>query len=61
MAAATPFREDGQYMGGKVKYAYPLRLAQRDGYFATINYRAITEIGVSSRQLNGSLAESGSM
>jgi hypothetical protein len=32
-------------MGGKVKYAYPLRLAQRDGYVSTINYRAITEIG----------------
>ena len=38
---ATPFREDGKYMGGKVKYAYPLRLAQRDGYFSVINYRAI--------------------
>jgi superfamily II DNA or RNA helicase len=48
---ATPFREDGQYMGGKVKYAYPLRLAQRDGYFATINYRAITDIGDADRSL----------
>src|SRR5205823_984912 len=48
---ATPFREDGKYMGGKVKYAYPLRLAQRDGYFSTINYRAITDIGDPDRSL----------
>ena len=48
---ATPFREDGQYMGGKVKYAYPLRLAQRDGYFSTITYRAITDIGDPDRSL----------
>lgn len=48
---ATPFREDGKYMGGKVKYAYPLRLAQRDGYFSTIGYRAITDIGDPDRSL----------
>jgi superfamily II DNA or RNA helicase len=48
---ATPFREDGQYMGGKVKYAYPLRLAQRDGYFSVINYRAITDLGDADRAL----------
>jgi superfamily II DNA or RNA helicase len=48
---ATPFREDGKYMGGKIKYAYPLRLAQRDGYFSVINYRAITDVGDADRSL----------
>jgi len=48
---ATPFREDGEFMGGRVRYAYPLRLAQRDGYFATINYRAITDLGDVDRTL----------
>lgn len=48
---ATPFREDGEYMGGRIRYAYPLRLAQRDGYFAPINYRAITDLGDVDRTL----------
>ncbi len=48
---ATPFREDGEYMGGRIRYAYPLRLAQRDGYFAPINYRAITDLGGVDRTL----------
>jgi superfamily II DNA or RNA helicase len=48
---ATPFREDGDYLGGRLRYVYPLRLAQRDGYFSTINYRAITDIGHGDRSL----------
>lgn len=39
---ATPFREDGQIVDGRVVYAYPLRLAQENGWFAPINYRSIT-------------------
>ena len=42
---ATPFREDGMHLGGRIPYAYPLRLAQKHGYFAEINYRSILSIG----------------
>ncbi len=38
---ATPFREDGKVIEGRVAYAYPLRLAQENGWFARINYRAV--------------------
>lgn len=38
---ATPFREDGHVVDGRVAYAYPLRLAQENGWFARINYRSI--------------------
>lgn len=38
---ATPFREDGKHLGGRVIYAYPLKLAQERGYFAPITYRAV--------------------
>ena len=43
--------EDGEFMGGRIRYAYPLRLAQRDGYFAPIDYRAITDLGEVDRAL----------
>lgn len=39
---ATPFREDGRVLEGRIAYAYPLRLAQENGWFATINYQSIT-------------------
>lgn len=41
---ATPYREDGQHLGGKVAYAYPLRLAQKNGYFSRINYRSVIDL-----------------
>jgi len=41
---ATPYREDGQHLGGRVIYAYPLRLAQKNGYFARINYRSVIDL-----------------
>ncbi|WP_060711260.1 DEAD/DEAH box helicase [Pseudonocardia sp. HH130629-09] len=41
---ATPYREDGRHLGGRVAYAYPLRLAQKHGYFARINYRSIIDL-----------------
>ena len=40
---ATPFREDGRHLGGRLLYAFPLREAQRQGYFSTINYVSIVE------------------
>src|SRR5262249_44882600 len=41
---ATPYREDGKHLGGRVAYAYPLRLAQKNGYFARINYRSVIDL-----------------
>ena len=48
---ATPFREDGKHIGGRIPYAYPLRLAQKHGYFAKINYRSILSIGRADRSI----------
>lgn len=42
---ATPFREDGRHLGGKVVYAYPLGEAQREGYFAPIDFRSVLDLG----------------
>ena len=38
---ATPFRNDGKHIGGKIIYAYPLRKAQEEGYFKPINFRPV--------------------
>ncbi len=38
---ATPFRNDGKYVGGKIIYAYPLGKAQQDGYFTKINFSPV--------------------
>jgi superfamily II DNA or RNA helicase len=48
---ATPFREDGRIVDGRIAYAYPLRLAQENGWFARINYRSITSGGDVDREL----------
>lgn len=48
---ATPFREDGQHLPGEVAYAYPLRLAQSEGYFAPINYVATTSFAKPDEEL----------
>ena len=41
---ATPYREDGRHVGGRIAYAYPLRLAQKNGYFARIEYHSIVDL-----------------
>jgi superfamily II DNA or RNA helicase len=41
---ATPYREDGKHLSGKIAYAYPLRLAQENGYFSRINYHSIIDL-----------------
>lgn len=41
---ATPYREDGRHLGGRIAYAYPLRLAQVHGYFARINYHSVIDL-----------------
>lgn len=38
---ATPFREDGLPLDGKIIYVYPLRLAQQEGYFRQIHFRPV--------------------
>ena len=48
---ATPFREDGKHLGGRIPYAYPLRLAQEHGYFAPINYHSIMSLGNSDHAI----------
>ena len=48
---ATPFREDGKHIGGRIQYAYPLRLAQKHGYFAPINYYSVSSLGDPDRAL----------
>ncbi|WP_157181747.1 DEAD/DEAH box helicase [Nocardia testacea] len=41
---ATPYREDGRHIGGRIAYTYPLRLAQKNGYFARINYHSVVDL-----------------
>ena len=40
---ATPFREDGKLLDGKIIFAYPLRKAQAEGYFKPIRFRKVVE------------------
>ncbi len=54
---ATPFREDGRHIGGRVVYAYPLRLAQKHGYFARINYHSITDLADPDRAVAAAAIE----
>jgi superfamily II DNA or RNA helicase len=41
---ATPFRRDSKLVDGQVIFNYPLRAAQRDGYFKKIVFEPIYEI-----------------
>lgn len=41
---ATPFRQDGKLVDGKIVYSYPLKRAQQDGYFNKINFEAVDEL-----------------
>lgn len=41
---ATPFRRDGKLVDGAVIYGYPLRMAQKDGYFKKITFESVYEI-----------------
>lgn len=40
---ATPFREDGKPLDGKIIFNYPLRKAQQEGYFKTIRFLPVIE------------------
>ena len=41
---ATPFRNDGAKLNGQIIFNYPLKRAQKDGYFTKINYSPVFEI-----------------
>lgn len=40
---ATPFREDGRHLQGRVIYSFPLREAQVQGYFSQIDYTSVID------------------
>ena len=40
---ATPFREDGRHLQGRVIYAFPLREAQAQKYFSPIDYTSVID------------------
>lgn len=40
---ATPFRTDGSRVEGKILFNYPLKKAQKDGYFKPIEFHAVRE------------------
>lgn len=40
---ATPFREDGKPLDGRIVYTYPLKKAQQEGYFKQIRFRRVVE------------------
>lgn len=40
---ATPFREDDRPLDGTIVFKYPLKLAQKEGYFRTIHFEPIIE------------------
>ncbi|MGO4689551.1 DEAD/DEAH box helicase [Glaciibacter sp. 2TAF33] len=41
---ATPHRRDGQHLGGTLVYVFPLREAQREGYFSKIRYKSVLSL-----------------
>ena len=40
---ATPFREDGKPLDGRIVYTYPLKKAQQEGYFKQIRFQRVVE------------------
>jgi superfamily II DNA or RNA helicase len=48
---ATPFRDDGQKIDGKIIYNFPLSIAQKQGYFKPINFYPILEFDYEKKDL----------
>ncbi|MEC3977159.1 DEAD/DEAH box helicase [Amycolatopsis sp. H20-H5] len=48
---ATPFREDGRHVEGQIVYDFPLEQAQRQQYFAPINYTSVIDLIDTDRAL----------
>ena len=40
---ATPFREDGKHLQGRVIYSFPLREAQAQEYFSQIDFKSVVD------------------
>lgn len=40
---ATPFRQDGKPVDGKIIFNYPLRRAQSEGYFRAVSFKPVME------------------
>jgi superfamily II DNA or RNA helicase len=40
---ATPFRLDGQRMPGRIIFSFPLKMAQKQGYFRKIHFQEVSE------------------
>lgn len=53
---ATPFRNDGKKLDGKIIYNFPLALAQQQGYFQKINYCPLWEFDEEQGDLSIALA-----
>ena len=52
---ATPFREDGKPLDGRIVFKYPLRKAQEEGYFKPIRFEPIVEFDL--RRADRQIAE----
>lgn len=48
---ATPFRQDGKSIEGKVIFNYPLKKAQDEGYFRPISFKPIIEYDPAKRDI----------
>jgi superfamily II DNA or RNA helicase len=48
---ATPFREDGRHLQGRLIYSFPLREAQAQGYFSQIDYTSVVDLYDVDREL----------
>ena len=48
---ATPFREDGRHLQGRVIYSFPLREAQAQRYFSQIDYTSVIDFDDVDREL----------
>lgn len=48
---ATPYRNDGQLLDGKIIYNFTLREAQEQGYFKTINFFPIREYDINDADI----------
>ena len=48
---ATPFREDGRHLQGRLIYSFPLREAQSQSYFSQIDYTSVIDFDDVDRAL----------
>nr|WP_245348834.1 DEAD/DEAH box helicase family protein [Brachybacterium fresconis] len=48
---ATPYRRDGLTLPGRVIFRFPLREAQKEGYFSTIDFTAVLDLDDDDEEL----------